>query len=70
MAIHNIPAGTILKVTDADGKTVANVPDAVNGTSYWDLRDRSGRRVPTGRYTVSDATATTGFPAMSVTVTR
>lgn len=70
VAIHNIPAGTILKVTDADGKTVANVPDAVNGTSYWDLRDRSGRRVPTGRYTVSDATATTGFPAMSVTVTR
>ena len=70
VAIHNIPAGATLKVTDADGKTVANVPDAVNGTSYWDLRDRSGRRVPTGRYTVSDATATTGFPAMSVTVTR
>ncbi|MDE6393207.1 MAG: hypothetical protein K2L59_08080 [Muribaculaceae bacterium] len=70
VAIHNIPAGATLKVADADGKTVANVPDAVNGTSYWDLRDRSGRRVPTGRYTVMDATATTDFPAMTVTVTR
>lgn len=70
VAIHNIPAGVSLKVSDADGNIVADIPPAVNGVTYWNLLDRSGRLVPTGRYTISDATATRDFPAQTVVVTR
>lgn len=70
VAIHNIPKGAALKVTDANGKTVANIPDPEHGVAFWNLLDKDGRRVPTGHYKVSDATATTGFPTLNVILTR
>lgn len=70
IAIHNIPKGATLKVTDANGKTVANIPDPEHGVAFWNLLDKDGRRVPTGLYKVSDATATTDFPTLDVVLTR
>ena len=57
-------------MTDANGKTVANIPDPEHGVAFWNLLDKDGRRVPTGLYKVSDATATTDFPTLDVVLTR
>lgn len=70
VTVNNIPLGATLKAVNAEGKTVAALPAPQHGVSYWDLLDSNGMRVPTGRYTIVDATATTDFPALHVVVTR
>ncbi len=69
VAIHSLPAGAVLKVIDTDGKTVAHLPTPENGVTYWDLLDSEGNRVPTGKYTVTDATGSLTLKPMTIVVT-
>lgn len=70
VAIYNIPAGTSIRIRDARGNTVRTIADIYDGTAHWDLLDEEGNRVPTGKYTVSDASPASAFKDMTLPVTR
>ena len=70
VSVHNVPAVTTLRVTDASGRVIRTLPPTENGVTYWDLLDNSGKRVETGRYSIGDAVGDAGFRALSVTVVR
>ncbi len=70
IAIHSLPAGVSLKVTDKNGLTVTTLPTPEHGVTYWNLLDNAGNRVPTGKYTVTDATGTFSVTPMTVVVTQ
>lgn len=70
VAVHNVPAVTTLRVTDSRGRLIRSLPASESGVTYWDLLDNSGKRVPTGRYSIEDATGDSDFRAISVTVVR
>lgn len=70
VAIHSLPAGVNVKVTDMAGKTVAVLPEPESGVTYWNLLDNKGHRVPTGRYNITDASGNNRISPMSVVVTK
>lgn len=70
VAIHNVPDGTALRVRDRDGKTVAVIENGENGIAHWNLLDADGNRVPTGLYTITDASGAPKFQPVSLPVIR
>lgn len=70
VAIHNAPASTVLRVRDSQGKTVCELDNTVNGVAYWDTLDQDGNLVPSGRYTIVDATGELNFPAITINIVR
>lgn len=52
VAVEKLVAGSTVNFVDAKGTTVATVV-ADGGTALWDLNDTAGKRVPTGRYTIT-----------------
>lgn len=70
VSLHNVPAGVALRVRDADGRTVAALPETKNGTTFWNLLDADGNLVPTGRYTISDASGNNLMPEFTLPVVR
>lgn len=70
VAIHSLPVSTLLKVTDTKGTIIATLPAAEYGVTYWDLLDKDGNRVPTGKYTVCSATGNLNVKPMTVVVSR
>lgn len=70
VAIHNVPLGLTLRVRDADGKTVANLNAPVDGVAYWNLLDNEGNSVPSGSYTIEDASTHNSITPIIVPVVR
>lgn len=70
VAIHNVPKATALRVRDTDGKTVALINDVKDGVAFWDLTDTEGEAVPTGTYTIVDASGTPAFESIILPVIR
>lgn len=70
VAIHNVPEGTLLRVTDHNGRETAVLPVPECGVTHWNLLDSEGRMVPTGRYTVSDCLPHGKFIPITIPVTR
>lgn len=50
----NLPAQTVLSVTDAGGRQIKQLPAVDNGQTVWDVCDTDGQPVPQGVYTVKD----------------
>lgn len=62
VAFHNIPSGVALRVRDSKGTTVRELDAAEEGAlAYWDLLDGDGQMVPSGLYSVSDASGLCDF---------
>ena len=70
IAIYNIPTGATLRVRDAYGNTVADITDITDGTSHWNLLDYDGKRVPTGKYTITEASGMPDFKPITILVNR
>lgn len=70
ISVHNVPDGVTLRVRDAAGNTVATLPEAQNGTTWWDQLDADGRLVPAGRYTILDASGNNLMPEFTLPVVR
>ena len=70
VAIHNVPKATALRVRDTDGKTVALINDVKDGVAFWELTDTEGEAVPTGTYTIVDASGTPAFESIILPVIR
>lgn len=72
VAIYNLPRGVALNVRDSDNRTVAAIGASEDGTAHWNLLDTEGNRVPSGRYTIVEATATgiSGFAPLDLQVIR
>lgn len=70
VAIHNVPAGVTLRIRDSKGKTIREIDSPANGLTYWDLLDSEGRRVPSDRYTIMDASGNEIFKPILLPVVR
>ena len=70
VALHNIPAGSGIRVRDITGKTVRELEGPVDGVAYWDLLDSEGRRVPSGKYEILDASGNDAFRTIILPVVR
>ena len=70
VAVRNVPAGTQLSVIDWQARTVATLPVPESGVTFWDLLDKSGNRVPTGRYSIVDNSTSGTFVPLSLTIAR
>ena len=54
IAIHNVGRLSRLEVRDREGRTVAFLPAASDGTTFWDLNDTLGNPVESGSYLICD----------------
>lgn len=70
VSVFNVPEGVTLRVRDAAGKTIATLPAAVDGVTYWNQLDLDGRMVPSGRYTILDASGNNLMPEFTLPVAR
>ena len=52
MVIEHLISGSAITISNARGTTV-NSFEADGGTALWNLTDADGKRVPSGRYTVT-----------------
>ena len=52
----NLPAQTVLSVTDAGGRHIKQLPAVDNGQTIWDVCDSDGQPVHQGVYAVRDVT--------------
>ncbi|MGN1246784.1 MAG: two-component regulator propeller domain-containing protein [Muribaculaceae bacterium] len=59
VSIEKLISGSSVKITDAKGAVVATIA-ADGGTAIWDVTDAAGKRVPTGRYTITATAANVG----------
>lgn len=70
LAIHNVPSGLILRVRTPDGKTITSLDAPINGVAYWNLLDNEGNSVPSGSYTIEDASTHNLITPIIVPVVR
>lgn len=62
--------GAEIQVVDASGRTVRSLRPSISGQVDWDLRDRLGRRAPSGLYWIRIRTEAGRNEAHRVVVTR
>lgn len=56
VTLYNIPAQSIINVYNKDGHVVRTLNTSISNLAVWDLRDRDGKMVPSGKYIFSDST--------------
>lgn len=70
VAIHNLPANSVLKVRDSKGTTVCQLEADNDGVAFWNLLDEKGNRVPSDSYSIVDASTQNAFDPISLPVIR
>lgn len=54
VAVHNVSTNTRMRVRDAEGLAVCDLPVPADGMTFWNLCDLEGKRVKSGRYIIYD----------------
>lgn len=70
VAFHNIPAGVMLRVRNSKGMTIAELDAPTDGTTFWNLLDGDGHRVPSDNYSILDASGQNLISPISLPVIR
>ena len=54
VAVYNVPDAVAVEVCDHNGDPVTILPQSDRSITFWNLLDKEGKPVPSGRYTFRD----------------